>query len=77
MCDLQFPGHELEDRFGTVAEPVLREAEALVAADADGLVERTSRGFRVTDRGRPFLRSLCAKFDSYLRPETGRHAIGV
>ncbi len=77
MCDLQFPGHELRDLFGTAADPVQREAEALVAADADGLVERTADGFRVTDRGRPFIRSLCARFDSYLRPEVGRHAIGV
>lgn len=77
MCDLQFPGHELRDLFGTAADSVQREAEALVAADADGLVERTADGFRVTDRGRPFIRSLCARFDSYLRPEVGRHAIGV
>jgi oxygen-independent coproporphyrinogen-3 oxidase len=77
MCDLQFPGYELNKLFGVAAEPVRREAEALLAGDSDGLVERTPGGFRVTDRGRPFIRSLCARFDSYLQPGTGRHAIGV
>lgn len=77
MCDLQFPGQELNSLFGAAAEPVRREAQALLAGDSDGLVERAPGGFRVTDRGRPFIRSLCARFDSYLQPGTSRHAIGV
>jgi oxygen-independent coproporphyrinogen-3 oxidase len=77
MCDLAFSAHEAEQRFGAKAAILKRDADRLIAADQDRLVEPTGDGFRVTERGRPFLRSICAQFDRYFRAGTARHAAGV
>jgi oxygen-independent coproporphyrinogen-3 oxidase len=76
MCDFAFSGRELRELFGDTSAPVIADAQRLLAADADGFLERTDEGFRVTRRGRPFVRSICASFDAYL-DEGGRHAPGV
>jgi oxygen-independent coproporphyrinogen-3 oxidase len=81
MCDLAFPAAELDRRFGAAAAPLLDEARALLEADRDRLVERDGEGFRITERGRPFVRSIAACFDAYLDAEPGsgrpRHAAGI
>jgi len=77
MCDLSFPATELRRRFGQSAAPLLEEAAALIEADQDRLVERDGDGFRVTPRGRPFVRSIAACFDTYLGTEQARHSLGV
>lgn len=77
MCDLAFSATDLRDLFGDAADPLIEDARHLVEADADGLVEETSDGFRVTERGRPFIRSICACFDAYLGTTETRHAVGV
>lgn len=76
MCDLTFPASELRSRFGTACHELLAEAQALLEADQDRLIEADGDAFRVTDRGRPFVRSIAACFNSYF--ESGsRHAPGV
>jgi oxygen-independent coproporphyrinogen-3 oxidase len=77
MCDLTFSAGWLEQRFGAAARPVIREAETVVGSDEDGLVRRAGDGFVVTDLGRPFIRSICARFDAYLARTRARHAAGV
>jgi oxygen-independent coproporphyrinogen-3 oxidase len=77
MCDLAFDRDVLTARFGAMAQPVIEEAEALVEADRDGLVEDTGHGFLVTERGRPFLRAIASRFDSYLGKGNAEHAAGV
>jgi oxygen-independent coproporphyrinogen-3 oxidase len=80
MCDLRFPAAELAERFGPAADEVVAEAGALLEADTDGLVvaDRSAPGFLVTEKGRPFLRSICACFDRYFTAgSTSRHAVGV
>jgi oxygen-independent coproporphyrinogen-3 oxidase len=77
MCDLSFSQSSLRERFGDAAGPVIADAETLIDTDADGLVERTSDGFRVSEHGRPFVRSICACFDAYLGAGEARHALGV
>jgi oxygen-independent coproporphyrinogen-3 oxidase len=77
MCDLRFPAHELRLRYGSACDELLLEAEALVDADADRLIERDGEAFRVTDRGRPFVRAIAACFDAYLDTSDARHAPGV
>ena len=76
MCDLEFDGTDLARRFGEAAATVLTEAEDLLQADTDGLVARTALGFRITPAGRPFARSICSAFDSYLQ-RGGGFSIGV
>ena len=77
MCELQFDRETLRDRFGAGASGVIAEAEALVAGEHDGLIEPTAGGFRVTEKGRPFLRTICARFDRYLATSPARHSLGV
>lgn len=77
MCDMYFPAEELVQRFGEQARGLIAEAEALLEADSDKLIERDDSAFRVTPRGRPFVRSIAACFDAYLEKSTARHAPGV
>lgn len=78
MCDLRFPAAELKARFPSRAEALLAEASELVASDTDCLVEADgSGGFRVTEKGRLFLRTICACFDAYLGQAQARHSVGV
>ncbi|MEQ1712437.1 MAG: coproporphyrinogen III oxidase, partial [Hyphomicrobium sp.] len=79
MCDFAFSSRELSRRFGNRAAAIVGEAEAIIEGDSDGLVQRTSDGFRMTPRGRPFVRNVCARFDAYLDPETARrrHALSI
>jgi oxygen-independent coproporphyrinogen-3 oxidase len=77
MCDLTFPARELHLRFGEAADELFREAEALLDADRDHLLERDGEAFRVSDRGRPFVRSIAACFDAYFDAGAVRHAPGT
>jgi oxygen-independent coproporphyrinogen III oxidase len=80
MCDFAVSAGAVRDLFGArAADQVLREAEAVLAEDTDGLVERTADGLGMTEAGRPFVRSICARFDAWLKPEPGvvRHAMAV
>lgn len=43
----------------------------------DGLAEVSGLTIAVTERGRPWVRSLASVFDRYHRPESGRHARAV
>ncbi|MGE0025205.1 MAG: oxygen-independent coproporphyrinogen III oxidase [Hyphomicrobium sp.] len=77
MCDLSFSASDLRRRFGAAALALIAEASDIVEADQDGLVEPTSDGFRITERGRPFVRTICACFDAYLGEETAQFANGA
>jgi oxygen-independent coproporphyrinogen-3 oxidase len=77
MCDLAFPAEALQARYGAAAAELLAEAASLVEADTDGLVEKGADGFRVTERGRPFVRSICAVFDAHLGLSEARYSSGV
>lgn len=79
MCDFRFPVDELRSRFGDAAEELIAKADTLTDLEEDALIERNlpSAGFRVTDKGRLFVRSICARFDSYLGKGTAQHSAGV
>ncbi|MCC7253496.1 oxygen-independent coproporphyrinogen III oxidase [Hyphomicrobium sp.] len=78
MCDLVFSETDLSARFGAeAAAPVIADSRLLLEADRDGLVAPTPDGMCITERGRPFVRSICACFDAYLDQSTARHAVGV
>ncbi|HEX4894019.1 MAG TPA: oxygen-independent coproporphyrinogen III oxidase [Hyphomicrobiaceae bacterium] len=77
MCDLVFSADELKTRFGAVANPLVETARRLVRDDADGLVEPTRDGFRLTPIGRTFARSVCAQFDAYLGQSQAKHSLAV
>lgn len=79
MCAFNVSWRDLEERFGPYASRLSAEAERAVARDDDNLVALSDDGFAVTDRGRPFVRTVCAWFDPYLSGDTEkrRHALSV
>jgi oxygen-independent coproporphyrinogen III oxidase len=72
MCDMRFPVDELRKSFGPAGDALVSEAQALLQADDEQLLEPEGDGFTVTEKGRPFVRSVCACFDAYFgsTPET-------
>lgn len=78
MCDLTFDPDALAERFGdVVVAPIVEEAAELISADADGLIEVRGAGFSIAEKGRPFVRTICAHFDAYLENSPAKHAMGV
>jgi len=77
MCDLAFPAEGLIENFGPDAETVLAEARAYCESETDGLIEKHGGTFTVTERGRPFVRNICATFDAHLARSTAQHSAGV
>src|SRR5690606_25105391 len=62
---------------GAAGLALFEEARTMAAADTDGLVESDADQFRVTERGRPFVRTIAARFDTYLETGTARHSLAV
>jgi oxygen-independent coproporphyrinogen-3 oxidase len=77
MCDFEFSKSSLQSAFGALAQPAIDKAEELISADAEGLVERTADGFRVTEQGQPFVRAIASCFDAYLGKGNSTFSAGV
>jgi len=77
MCDFRLSSADLVSQFGDAARPVLEDVAAAVRRDADNLLALTDDGLEVTERGRPFVRSICAAFDRYLATGPGTHSVAV
>ena len=77
MCDLTFDARGLRARFGPAAEPLIHSAEAIVQEDEDGFLAPLADGFAITAKGRPFARTIAARFDAYLSDQAGRHSRAV
>ena len=57
-------------RTGELADAV----SGLAPLEADGVVERHGQVVRITELGRPFVRTACAQFDAYLDAAALRHS---
>lgn len=77
MCDFRLDAASLRTRFGALADVVLSKAALIAHRDEDGLFEADAGGFRVTDLGKPFVRTLASRFDDYLLARTGRYSAAV
>ena len=77
MCDFALRRADLIGRFGEGAQPVIDEADHLAATDPDGFFRRDGDGFVITDSGRPYVRTICASFDTYLATGIGRHSTAL
>ncbi|HRK18652.1 MAG TPA: oxygen-independent coproporphyrinogen III oxidase [Hyphomicrobiaceae bacterium] len=79
LCNLRFSAPEMIARYGAAGRRLAEDARRVVASDRDGLVAAVSDdgSFEVTEKGRHFLRSICACFDAYLGQGTATHATGV
>lgn len=76
LCHFRLAPRDLAD-FGAAGAALLDDAAALARADADGLTAMEDGVFTVTRRGRPFVRSIAARFDAYLGTGTARHSQAV
>ncbi|MFZ1773919.1 MAG: oxygen-independent coproporphyrinogen III oxidase [Rhizobiaceae bacterium] len=78
MCDFEFSRADTAKAFGeSAAAMIANEADAFIAADPDGLLERHGEVYAVSPRGKPFVRAVAAHFDAYLTKGTARHSLAV
>jgi oxygen-independent coproporphyrinogen III oxidase len=77
MCDLAVELDGLRDDFGVAADYFAGELTALEPMRDDGVVEIAADRIRITERGRPLMRNVCAVFDRYLDAGPGRHSRAV
>ena len=77
MCNFSVTLRDLRTRFGAPAEALIEDMRAVQATDGDGLVAFDGLSFGMTERGRPFVRTIAAAFDAYLNNGAGRHSIAV
>ena len=77
MCGLEFSTRSLAGADAGLATALIGEARAIVNEDTYGFIEPTADGFRVTEAGRPFLRSIAARFDGYLKKQAAKHSLAV
>lgn len=80
LCDLSFSAAEIETRFGReLSGSVIAIAKTLIESDTDQLVEPAGDdgSFDVTEKGRLFIRSICACFDAYLDQGHATYSSGV
>lgn len=77
MCDFRFSSDDTIRRFGALASDVIMQAKHLAAMESDGLCEWRDHGFDVTPKGRPFVRLIAARFDTYFSAAPTRHSAAV
>ncbi len=77
MCFLEVDLDEVCRGFGAHPGVFADALSALAVMEADGVVALDGARVRVTERGRPFVRTVCAAFDRYLEPGETRHAQAV
>lgn len=76
LCKFALSPRDLSG-FGEAGLALFHEIEAIALVDEDGLVEMAEGQFRVTARGRPFVRSIAARLDSYFGQGAARHSLAV
>jgi oxygen-independent coproporphyrinogen-3 oxidase len=76
LCRFALTRDELRP-YGAAGAALFENAVAIAAADMDGLTTADADCFSVTQRGRPFVRAIAAKFDTYLAAGTARHSLAV
>lgn len=76
LCSFRLSERDVSG-FGAAGRALMSEAEAIALTDDDKLVEMRDGVFSVTERGRPFVRTIAARFDSYLGQGAARHSSAV
>ena len=66
MCDLELNYAQMSNLLGTdFYEHFETDINSLDDMEADGLVERSETGLKVTDLGRLLIRNIAMRFDAY------------
>ncbi|MFN3402084.1 MAG: coproporphyrinogen III oxidase, partial [Ferrovibrio sp.] len=63
--------------FGAAGTVLFDAAGVIAAMDTDGIMRADADCFSVTEQGRPFVRAIAARFDTYLAGGTARHSLAV
>ncbi len=75
MCDMEMDFARLDDELGISTERYFAdELGRLAEFEADGLLERTSRGVHITDIGKLFIRNIAMTFDAHLDASKTRYS---
>ena len=77
MCDLVVNLDDMAADFAAPVDGFSAELSALTPMERDGLVEIIGSHIRITEYGRPLMRSVCAVFDRYLNAGQTRHSRAV
>jgi oxygen-independent coproporphyrinogen-3 oxidase len=77
MCNLTIDVAAAAATHGAPADHFDAEMHMLAPMQRDGLIELNGSRLRITETGRPYLRTVCAAFDAYLRRGTAQHSIAV
>ena len=73
MCDLELDYGSMSEKLGIKFPDYFgAELARLEPLAADGLVQMTATGLKVTDAGRLFIRNLAMTFDNTLAPQSER-----
>jgi oxygen-independent coproporphyrinogen III oxidase len=76
LCTFALSRDDIRE-FGARGSSLFEEARAIALGDEDGLTAMEDGRFVVTELGRPFVRAIAARFDTYLAAGTARHSVAV
>jgi oxygen-independent coproporphyrinogen-3 oxidase len=77
LCNFRVDAFAFTEQFGDGARPLFGEAMLYAQGHTDGLCTWSDGIFAVTERGRPFVRTIAAQFDAFLNVGAARHSIAV
>jgi oxygen-independent coproporphyrinogen-3 oxidase len=77
MCDFAVSIRQIAERYGTAAESVMEQICSFARQDQEGLTTFNGDRLVVSQRGRPFVRSIAAAFDAYLPADRARYSAAV
>jgi oxygen-independent coproporphyrinogen-3 oxidase len=76
MCQYAFSIAELRARFGSAADDVCNDA-LHASFNEDGFITFDGDTFAITKEGRPFVRTIAAKFDRYIDRGQAKHSSAI
>ncbi|CCG08256.1 oxygen-independent coproporphyrinogen III oxidase [Pararhodospirillum photometricum] len=77
MCDLWVDVAEVARAHGLADDAFAAQIASMDDLEADGVLVREGQVVRMTELGRPLVRAVCAKFDTYLKMGEQRHSRAV
>jgi oxygen-independent coproporphyrinogen-3 oxidase len=77
MCSFEADLEHITTRHHAPLASLMDAAPALQEMARDGIIDWDGTRLRVTNAGRPFVRSIAAAFDAYWQPGAARHSTAV
>ncbi len=77
MCDYAIDSDSLIKTWGNLAGPVVGELQELLNRDEDDFIVRDGSNYQISSKGRPYVRSIAANFDTFFTSGKARHSSAV